>query len=149
MRLPRRSPTRGLEFDIGIPEGLGVHRDVPGQDLVLTAGELGDPVATLINVGAVRDGGPATRDEHVRRVRANLTRDMDPHLVDEAPVPLAGYESWWTIDAIVAGGHSLVLDSWMLVRDGVGWTITMRMPWAGMHRLRDPAIAVVSTLVFE
>jgi hypothetical protein len=149
VRLPRRSPTKGLEFDIAIPEGLGVHRDVPGQDLVLTVGELGDPVATMITVGAVRDGGTVTRDEHVRRVRANLTRGMDPHLVDEGPVPFAGYESWWTIDAIAGGGRSLVLDSWMLVRDGVGWTITMRMPWAGMHQLRDSAINLVSTFRFK
>jgi hypothetical protein len=148
VKLFRGSPTKGLEFEIAIPEGMGVHRDVPGQDLVLSAGELGDPTATLITVGAVRDDGPVTRDEHVRRVRANLTRDLDPHLVDEAPVPLAGYEAWWTIDAIVVAGRSLVLDSWMFVRDGVGWTITARMAWAGMHQLREPAIAIVSTLRF-
>jgi hypothetical protein len=148
MKLRRRSATSGLEFEIGIPEGIGVHRDVPGQDLVLCAGELGDPVATLITVGAVRDGGPVTRDEHVERVRANLARDLAPHLVDEGPVPLAGHEAWWTIDAIVVAGRSLVLDSWMLVRDGVGWTVTTRMAWAGLHQLRDPAIAIVSTLRF-
>lgn len=148
MRLFRGSPTRGLEFEIAIPEGIGVHRDVPGQDLVLCAGELGDPVATLITVGAVRDGAPVTRDEHVRRVRANLVRDLAPHLVDEAPVPLAGYESWWTIDAVVVAGRSLVLESWMLVRDGVGWTVTTRMAWAGMHQLRDATINIVSTLRF-
>lgn len=149
MRLFRGSPTRGLEFEIAIPEGIGAHRDVPGQDLVLCAGELGDPVATLITVGAVRDGGPVTRDEHVRRVRANLVRDLAPHLVDEAPVPLAGYESWWTIDAVVVAGRSLVLESWMLVRDGVGWTVTTRMAWAGMHQLRDATIDIVSTLRFR
>jgi hypothetical protein len=149
VKLFRGSPTKGLEFEIAVPEGIGVHRDVPGQDLVLCVGELGEPTATLITVGAVRDGGPVTRDEHVRRVRANLTRDLDPHLVDEAPVPLAGYESWWTIDAIVVAGRSLVLDSWMLVRGGVGWTVTTRMAWAGMHQLREPAIKIVSTLVFK
>jgi hypothetical protein len=148
VKLFRGSSTRGLEFEIAIPEGIGVHRDVPGQDLVLCAGTLGDPTATLITVGAVRDGGPVTRDEHVRRVRANFVHDLDPHLVDEGPVPLAGYESWWTIDAIVVSGRSLVLDSWMLVRDGVGWTVTTRMAWAGMHQLRDPAINIVSTLRF-
>jgi hypothetical protein len=116
---------------------------------VLSIGELGDPTSTQIAVGAVRDGEPVTRDEHVRRVRANLERDLEPHLVDEAPVPLAGYESWWTIDAIVLGGRSLVLESWMLVRDGVGWTVTARMAWAGMHRLREPALDLVSTFHFK
>jgi hypothetical protein len=140
---------RGLEFEIAIPEGIGVYRDVPGQDLVLSIGELGDPTSTQITVGAVRDGERVTRDEHVRRVRANLERDLEPHLVDEAPVPLAGYESWWTIDAIVLGGRSLVLESWMLVRDGVGWTVTARMAWAGMHRLREPALDLVSTFHFK
>jgi hypothetical protein len=140
---------KDLEFEIAMPEGIGVHRDVAGQDLVLSVGELGDPVSTQITVGAVRDGGRVTRDEHVRRVRANLERDLQPHLVDEAPIPLAGHDSWWTIDAIVVGGRSLVLESWMFVRDGVGWTVTTRMAWAGMHRLRDPAIDLVSTLRFK
>ena len=140
---------KGLEFEIAIPEGIGVHRDVPGQDLVLSIGDLGDPTSTQITVGAVRDGEQVTRDEHVRRVRANLERDLQPHLVDEAPVPLAGHESWWTIDAIVMGGRSLVLESWMLVRDGVGWTVTTRIAWAGLHQLREPAINLVSTLRFK
>jgi hypothetical protein len=140
---------RGLEFEIAIPEGIGVYRDVPGQDLVLSIGDLGDPTSTQITIGAVRDGRAVTRDEHVRRVRANLERDLQPHLVDEAPVPLAGHESWWTIDAIVMGGRSLVLESWMLVRDGVGWTVTTRIAWAGLHRLREPAINLVSTLRFK
>jgi hypothetical protein len=148
VRLRRRSPTKGLEFELAIPEGLNVYRDVAGTDLIVVAGELEDVTATAITVGAVRDGGPVTREEHVRRVRENLTRELDPHLVDEAPVPLAGHESWWTIDAVVVGGRSLVLDSWMLVRDGVGWTASVRMPWAGMHQLRDSAIAIVSTLRF-
>lgn len=149
MRLPRRSPTKGLEFEIAIPEGIGVHRDLPGQDLVLAIGEPADPTSTLITVGAVRDGGPVTLDEHVRRVRANLERDLQPHLVDEAPVSLAGHESWWTIDAIVMGGRSLVLESWMLVRDAVGWTVTTRMAWAGLHQVREPAIDLVSTFHFK
>ena len=149
MKLFRGSPTKGLEFEIAVPEGIGVYRDVPGQDLVLSIGELGNPTSTLITVGSVRDGEPLTRDELVRRVRANLERDLDPHLVDEGPVPLAGHESWWTIDAIVVGGRSLVLESWMLVRDGVGWTVTTRMAWAGMHQLREPAINLVSTFHFK
>ena len=114
----------------------------------MVAGEIEDVTATVITVGAVREGGPVTREQHVRRVRENVARDLDPHLVDEGPVPLAGHESWWTIDAIIVGGRSLVLDSWMLVRDGVGWTASMRMPWLGMHQLRDGAIAIVSTLRF-
>jgi hypothetical protein len=142
-----------LEFEIAIPEGIGVHHDVPGQDLVLAIGDLTSPSSTLITVGAVRDGGAGgdglTRDEHVRRVRANLERDLQPHLVDEGPVPLAGHESWWTIDAIVMGGRSLVLESWMLVRDGVGWTVTTRIVHAGLHQLREPAINLVSTLRFK
>jgi hypothetical protein len=138
-----------LEFEIAIPEGIGVHHDVPGQDLVLATGELNSPTSTLITVGAVRDGVAVTREEHVRRVRANLERDLQPHLVDEGPVPLAGHESWWTIDAIVLGGRSLVLESWMLVRDGVGWTVTTRIVHAGLHQLREPAINLVSTLRFK
>ena len=138
-----------LEFEIAIPEGIGVHHDVPGQDLVLAIGDLASPASTLITVGAVRDGVPVTRDEHVRRVRANLERDLRPHLVDEGPIPLAGHESWWTIDAIVMGGRSLVLESWMLVRDGVGWTVTTRIAHAGLHQLREPAIDLVSSLRFK
>ena len=47
------------------------------------------------------------------------------------------------------GGRSLVLESWMLVRDGVGWTASSRMPWLDMHQFRDGAIAIVSTLRFR
>jgi hypothetical protein len=140
---------KGLEFEIAIPDGIGVHRDVQGQGLVVAIGELTDPTSTVISVGAVRDGGPVTRDEHVRRVRANLAREVQPHLVDEGPVPLGGHESWWTIDAIVMGGRSLVLESWMLVRDGVGWTVSTRMAWAGLHQVREPAIDLVSTFRFK
>lgn len=148
MRLRRGSPTKGLEFDLGVPEGLNVYRDVPGADLVVSAGEQHDPAATVISIGATREGGPVTRDEHVRRVR-ETSADLEPHLVDEGPIPLAGLESWWTVDAIVLGGRPLVLDRWMLVRDGVGWTAAVRMPWIDMHKLRDGAIAVVSTLTFR
>jgi hypothetical protein len=148
VRLRRRSPTKGLEFDLEVPEGLDVYRDVSGNDLVISTGELNDPASTVISVGAVRDGGPVTREEHVRRVRENSS-DLEPHLVDEGPIPLAGHESWWTIDAIVLGGRSLVLDRWMLVRDGVGWTASARIPWLHVHQVRDGAIAIVSTLRFK
>jgi hypothetical protein len=142
VRLRRGSPTKGLEFDLEIPEGLNVYRDVPGFELVVSAGEQHDPAATVIGVAARREGGPLTRDEHVRLERAAV----QGHLVDEGLVPLAGLESWWTFDAIVAGGRSLVLERWMLERDGVGWTASVRMPWLDLHNLRDGAIAVVSTL---
>jgi hypothetical protein len=148
VRLRRGSPTRGLEFDLEFPEGLNVYRDVPGVDLIVSAGRFDDLAATVISIGAVRDGVPVTRDEHVRRVREN-SAEIHPHLVDEGPVPLAGHESWWTVDAIVVGGRSLVLDRWMLVRDGVGWTASVQVPALKMHTQRDGAIAVVSTMRFK
>ena len=148
MRLRRGSPTKGLEFDLEIPEGLNVERGVPGVDLIVSAGDWRDPSAVVISVGAVRERGPVTRDEHVRRVRANLA-ETQPHLVDEGPVPLAGLESWWTVDAIVGGERSLIVDRWMLERDGVGWTVTLQMPWLQIHKLRDGAIAVISTMRFK
>ena len=101
MRLRRGSPTKGLEFEIEIPEGIDVHRDVPGQDLVLATGDQNDPITTSSPSAAAREGGPMTRDEHVRRVRADLERGLAPHLVDEGPIQLAGHEASWTIDAIV------------------------------------------------
>jgi hypothetical protein len=148
VKLRHRSPTHGLEFDIAVPEELNVYRDVAGADLIVATGEPNDPAATVISIGAVRGQAPVTRDEHVRRVRAN-SAEVQPHLVDEGPVPLAGHESWWTIDAIVLGGRSVVLERWMLVRDGVGWTATVQMPWLDMHKVRDGAIAIVSTLRFK
>jgi len=140
-----------LEFDLEIPDGLAVHRDVGGVDLIVAVGELGDPAATTISVAAERGGAAGdglNRDEHVARVRANLEHDLDPHLVDQAEMPLAGHEAWWTIDAFARDGRSLVLDTWMLVRDGVGWTVSLQMPWSDVHQLRDGAIAIVSTLRF-
>jgi hypothetical protein len=148
VRLRRGSPTKGLEFDIEIPEGLNVYRDVPGADLVISVGEQHHPAATVISIGARREDGPVTRDEHVRRVRES-SAELASHLVDEGPIHLAGLESWWTFDTFVAGGRSLVLERWMLVRDGVGWTASVRMPWIDIYRLRDGAIAVVSTLSFR
>jgi hypothetical protein len=148
VRLRRGSPTKGLEFDLEFPEGLNVYRDVPGVDLIVSAGDQHHPAATVISIGATRDRGPVTLEEHVRRVRES-SAELDPHLVDEGPIPLAGLESWWTVDAIVLGGRSLVLERWMLVRDGVGWTASVRMPWIDLHKRRDGAIAVVSTLRFR
>jgi hypothetical protein len=133
VRLRRRSPTRGLEFDLEFPEELNVYRDVAGTDLVVAAGELNDLAATVISIGAVRGEPPVTRDEHVRRLRAN-SAEIGPHLVDEA---------------IALGGRSLVLDRWMLVRDGVGWTASVQMPALDVHKLRDGAVAIVSTLRFR
>jgi len=69
VKLRRRSPTHGLEFDLEVPDGLNVYRDVAGSDLIVAAGELSDPAATVISIGAVRGEEPVTRDEHVRRVR--------------------------------------------------------------------------------
>jgi hypothetical protein len=148
VRLRRGSPTKGLEFELEFPEGLNVYRDVPGVDLVVSAGDQHRPAATVISIGATREGGPVTLEEHVRRVRAN-TAELDSYLVDEGPIPLAGLDSWWTFDTFVAGGRSLVLERWMLVRDGVGWTASVRMPWIDIYNLRDGAIAVVSTLRFR
>jgi len=148
VRLRRGSPTKGLEFDLEFPEGLNVYRDVPGVDLIVSAGDQHLPEATVITIGAVREGDPVTRDEHVQRVRRN-SADLEPHLVDEAPIPLAGLESWWTLDAIVLSGRSLVLDRYMLVRDGVGWTVSVRIPWLDMHKFRDGTITIVSTLRFR
>ena len=149
MRLRRRTPTHGLEFDLEFPEELNVYRDVAGTDLIVAAGELDNLGATVISIGAVRGEEPVTRDEHVRRVRANSVDLLQPHLVDECPMPLAGHESWWTVDAIVVGGRSLVLDRWMLVRDGVGWTASVQTPALNMHSIRDGALTIVSTLRFK
>ena len=82
-------------------------------------------------------------------MRENVERELDPHLVDEAAMPLAGHDAWWTIDAFARAGRSLVLDSWMLERERVGWTVSLQMPWLDLHQLRDGAIAVVSTLRFN
>jgi hypothetical protein len=148
VRLLRRSPTRGLEFDLELPDGLRVYRDVAGTDLVVSDGALNDPAATVLNIGAVRDGVPVTLEEHVRRVRAG-TAGLGPQLIDEGPVPVAGQEGWWTADALIDDGRALVVERWMLVRDGVGWTATVQMPWIVMHKVRDATIAVVSTLRFR
>jgi hypothetical protein len=147
VRLRRGSPTKGLEFDLDIPDGIDVHRGFAGNDLVISPDPL-DPRATTISIGAVRDGHPVTLDEHVARVRAPVA-GYDPHLVDEGPVELAGHEAWWTIDAAVSGGRSVVVDHWMLVRDGVGWTVTAQLPWDRLHQVRDGVHAVVSTLRFR
>jgi hypothetical protein len=141
--------SKDLEFELEVPDGLDLHRDVAGTDLIVAAGPLDDAASTVITIAAVRDGPPVSRDEHVARVRANLERELDPHLVDAAAMPLAGHEAWWTIDAFARAGRSLVLDSWMLVRDGVGWTVTAQMPWLHLHQVRDGAIAIVSTLRFK
>jgi hypothetical protein len=148
VRLRRGSPTKDLEFDLDIPDEVDVHRGFAGNDLVVSAGDPLDPRATTISIGAVRDGDPVTLDEHVARVRANVAK-IGSHLVDEAPVELAGEAAWWTVEAAVSGGCSVVVDRWMLVRDGVGWTVTAQMPWDRLHQLRDGVHAVISTLRFR
>jgi hypothetical protein len=148
VRLRRGSPTKGLEFELRFPEGLNIDRDVPGTDLVVSVGPHDHPAATAITVAADRDGAPVTLGDHVSRVRER-SAGMDPHLVDEGPATLAGLEGWWTFDAIASDGRSLILERWMLVRDGVGWTVSVRMPWLDVPRLRDGALAIVSTLEFR
>lgn len=140
MRLRRAKP----EFELEIPDGFPVYHDYDGYDLMIAVGApAGDPAATVI--GVTKGGPAASRDEYVARVRAGRS---DTHLVDEGPVPLAGFESWWTVDVTDFRGVSLVCEQWMLVRDGVGWTATTEMPWTEVNRLRDGGIAIVSTLRF-
>lgn len=136
------------EFELETPEGFAVYRGVQGVDLMVVVGApLGDRSATVISVDA--DGPATTREEYVARMRAQFEREFDPHLVDQAPVPLAGLEAWWTVDALVRDGRSLIRDSWMLVRRGIGYTAAVEMPWQDVRRLRDGAIAIVSTLRFR
>ncbi|MBE2319329.1 hypothetical protein DVA67_025355 [Solirubrobacter sp. CPCC 204708] len=140
MRLRRAKP----EFDLEIPDGFPVYHDTDGCDLMLCIGApLGDPQATVI--GVTKGERAASREEHVARVRAARP---EAQLVDEAPMPLAGLESWWTIDTSVVAQDTLVRDSWMLVRSGVGWTVTAQLPWTQVNRQRKGAIAIVSTLRF-
>jgi hypothetical protein len=47
------------------------------------------------------------------------------------------------------GSRAQVVERWMLVRDGVGWTVTVQMPWADLHNLRAGARAIVGTLRFR
>jgi hypothetical protein len=48
----RAAPADGLESEIAVPEGLEVRHGPGGNDLVIAAGEPGDPRATSISVGA-------------------------------------------------------------------------------------------------
>jgi hypothetical protein len=143
------SPTDGLEFDIAVPDGLEVTRGFGGYDLTLSAGEPGDPQATTISVGATRDaGGPVTLDEHVARDRAGATGGRR-RLVDEAPFELAGHPAWWRIESDLTDGAAFVVERWLLVRDGVGWTVDARMPWVSVHLVRDGVLGIVATLRFR
>jgi hypothetical protein len=145
------SPTQGLEFDIAIPDGLEVTRAFGGYDLTISAGTPGDPQATTISIGAARDaGGPVTLDEHVARDRADAASDRARrHLVDEAPFELAGHPAWWRIESCVTDGPAFVLERWLLVRDGVGWTVRAQMPWVSVHLVRDGVLGIVATLRFR
>jgi hypothetical protein len=150
VRFGRRQSAPGapspLEFEIAVPEGLGVTRGFAGYDLTISVGRPGEPGATTISVGAVRDGGgPVTLEEHVARSRANAAGTA--HLVDEGPAELAGREAWWTIES-VGGAQAQVEERWLLVRDGVGWTVNLQIPWMSVGRLRPGALAIVGTLRF-
>jgi hypothetical protein len=146
-----RSPTDGLEFDIAVPEELEVRHGFGGYDLTIAAGDPEDAGATTISVGAQRDAtAPLTLDEHVARVKANLERaELSRRVVDEGPVQLAGYPAWWSFESAVAGGPALVVERWLLVRDGVGWTVNVRIPWTSLHQVRDGTRAIVGTLRFR
>ena len=145
------SPTDGLEFDIAFPEELEVTRDLAGYDLTISTGDPGDARATTISVGALRDAaGPLTLDDHVAGVRAALAgADLSRRLVDEGPAAVAGHEAWWTIESAVADGPAFVVERWLFVRDGVGWTVNVQMPWSALHQVRDGALAIVATLRFR
>jgi hypothetical protein len=146
-----RSPTDGLEFDIAVPEDLEVRRGFGGYDLTIAAGDPEDARATTISVGAQRDASaPLTLDEHVARVNANLARaEISRRVVDEGPVELAGYRAWWSFESAAAGGPAFVVERWLLVRNGVGWTVNVQIPWASLHQVRDGALAIVRTLRFR
>src|SRR4051794_12803920 len=146
-----RSPTDGLEFDVAIPEGLDVTRGFGGYDLTISTGDPYDPQATTISVGAQRETeGIVTLDEHVARVKVNAARiEASQRLVDEGPVELAGCQAWWTIESIAPNGPARVVERWLLVRDGVAWTVNVQMPWASVHLVRDGALGIVGTLRFR
>src|SRR3954453_12546924 len=147
------SPTDGLEFDIAVPEGLGVTRGFGGYDLTISAGEPNDLQATTISVGAAREAeGPLTLEEHIARIKANAAEeaeDLSRHLVDEGPAELAGEAAWWTFESVAATGPAQVVERWLLVHDGVGWIVNVQMPWSSMHQVRDGTRAIVETLRFR
>ena len=145
------SPTGGLEFDIATPEGLEVTRGFGGYDLTISAGDPGDPRATTISIGAEReDDGPVTLDEHIARVRANLARaELSRRVIDEGEAELAGLPAWWSFESAAADGPAFVVERWLLVRDGVAWTVNVQIPWAALHQVRDGTLAIVGTLRFR
>ena len=90
-----------------------------------------------------------TLEEHVARVAENAGRDdVTRRLIDEGPAPIAGTDAWWTIESAM-GSPAQFVERWMLVRDGVGWTVTVQIPWADLHNLRAGAHAIVGTLRFR
>jgi hypothetical protein len=145
------SPTDGLEFDIATPEELEVTRGFGGYDLTISAGQPGDPQATTISVGALREADrPVTLAEHVARVTANVAKaELSRHLVDEGETELAGLPAWWTIESAVADGPAFVVERWLLVRHGVGWTVNVQTPWSSLHQVRDGTRAIVATVRFR
>jgi hypothetical protein len=142
---------KGLEFDIAVPEGLDAHRGFAGYDLTIATGEPADPRATTISVGALRDtAAPVTLDEHVARVAANLAgAELSRRVVDDGATEIAGYAAWWTFESAVADGPAFVVERWLLVRDGVGWTVNVQIPWMSLHQVRNGALAVVGSLRFR
>jgi hypothetical protein len=42
-----------------------------------------------------------------------------------------------------------VVERWLLVRDGVAWTVNVQTPWASLHQVRDGTLAIVGTLRFR
>ena len=148
MRFRRREDA--LEFDIAVPDGLTATRGFGGYDLTISTGDPQDPRATTISVGALRrTEGPVTLDEHVARVRAQLARaEHSRHLVDERPTELAGLPAWWSLESGLDGAQAFVVERWLLVRDGLAWTVNVQLPWMSFN-LRDGALAVVGTLRFR
>jgi hypothetical protein len=145
------SPTDGLEFDIAVPEGLEVTRGFAGYDLTISTGDPYEPQATTISIGALREAeGPVTLEEHVARTKANADDPgLSYRLVDEGPAELAGHRAWWTIESVAPDGPARVVERWLLVRDGVAWTVNVQTPWASVHAVRDGALAIVGTLRFR
>jgi hypothetical protein len=131
------------ELSLAVPEGLDVRRDLAGVDLAVVVGD------TAVLVQAHRDREAAvTLDEHLARTRP-APDGPARHLVDEAPIAVGGTPGWWTLETLAHGGRAIVLDTWYLVHRGLGWTVTVQVPWMDVHRLRQGAMAIAGTLAFR
>jgi hypothetical protein len=69
--------------------------------------------------------------------------------VDEGPAELAGQDAWWTFESVAAAGPAHVVERWLLVHGGVGWIVSVQMPWSSLHQVRDGTRAIVETLRFR